>query len=1448
MRRVSFPLLRVALQALIGLVVVVALGLVVLTRTDFGRAEIVRLVERFASSDGMTIRIGRLEGALPAEMRVLDVTIADPRGVWLSLDQADLRWRPLALIRGRLDVELVRLGHLDVARAPDTPASPAPAEPSSGIPQLPFGVSLERLDIARLTLGEPLLGAPAALSLTGMARLVDPAQGLVLDISADRIDSTPGRASIQLNFRPDTQQLKLAVDASEPPGGLVSRLAALRGAPPISLSISGDGPLDDWSGRLRLTMGDKAGAEGEATLKRTGTSRSLDATLLADVGAVLPQDLEPLLGPATIKLDALFADDGAVTLRDVTASNSAFQLSGDGAIAPGGAVAGKARLTIGNAAPFAGFLPKVAGPDGRIIPMASWQSLVADLVLGGTVNAPELSLKVDGREIGVTAAGSRYGAGTVTLTATARGDGPLTAEATRFAVKLNGVADALSASDKAVAAALGPRLTLAAEGRADRSGRLDITSSRIEATPIVATYVGQVDPASVKGKLMIERADMAALRGFVDQDLSGRVRLAADVDAAFDLSRLVVALDGAAQDLKTGIPVADNLIGGRATVKGTVRRAGDGSFGFETFSADAAYVSLTADGSATKERANVVAKIALPELQRLDQRITGRGDISATLTGSLSKLDSRATIALRDAKAMGRPIERLTLNVTAADVLNAPQGELKLDGSVNGKPARGSGQFARKADGAAEVRDLDITLGSVAVRGSLAATPASLVTGQVSVTAGDLRDLAPLVLAEIAGRLELMANFEAPGGKQAARITGSASRIDAFGVTLTDAKINANGRDLFQAPAFSGQVDVDGIATSGLTISRARLTAEGQGNATDLNLTAVVQGADLTTAARITPTDGGIEALIRRLTLTRGQTLSLAPDARFSLRDGTVTLSNVELRAGSGRLTVAGSAGERLDLRVAARAIPLTIAELFAPGLGVTGALNGDVTLTGPAAQPSGRYNLAITNLTAPQISDAGLRPLGVTAEGTLGNGRVNVDARVTGLANSNLQITGSAPMGAGALDIGVNGRIDLGLMNARLSAAGQTLTGQAVTDLRIRGTAAAPTAAGTIRITNGRFQDAANGVTLTNIEAVINGSERELVISSLSARARNGGAITGSGRVALDPSAGFPGQIAIKANNAQLMATPIVNATANADLAIAGALATRPSVTGSIEFSALEITLPKRFPFSATPIPVTRVNAPPAVRARVAAEQRAAAAQAANPFAATLDIRVAARSGIVVRGQGINAQLGGQLTIRGTSAAPQADGAFTLRRGTLSLLGRQLTFTRGEVSLDGDFDPRINFEAESTAAGITARILVTGKASNPQLDFTSSPELPRDEVLARLLFGKPSGSLSTGQAIQLAQALAELTGEGGGPLGAIGSSLGLDSIDLGTTNSDGTGGVAVGIGKQINDRMRLSIRQGATPESSRAAVDIDLGRNIKLEAEAGAGGGAVGVGMEWNY
>ena len=91
----------------------------------------------------------------------------------------------------------------------------------------------------------------------------------------------------------------------------------------------------------------------------------------------------------------------------------------------------------------------------------------------------------------------------------------------------------------------------------------------------------------------------------------------------------------------------------------------------------------------------------------------------------------------------------------------------------------------------------------------------------------------------------------------------------------------------------------------------------------------------------------------------------------------------------------------------------------------------------------------------------------------------------------------------------------------------------------------------------------------------------------------------------------------------------------------------------------------------------------------------------------------------------------------------PQISGGFALRRGTFDLAGTSLKFVRGEVGFAGAglqrrLDPTIDFAAEAAAAGVTAKLGVTGFASAPKIALSSTPELPQDEVLARpaLLFG----------------------------------------------------------------------------------------------------------------
>jgi hypothetical protein len=105
--------------------------------------------------------------------------------------------------------------------------------------------------------------------------------------------------------------------------------------------------------------------------------------------------------------------------------------------------------------------------------------------------------------------------------------------------------------------------------------------------------------------------------------------------------------------------------------------------------------------------------------------------------------------------------------------------------------------------------------------------------------------------------------------------------------------------------------------------------------------------------------------------------------------------------------------------------------------------------------------------------------------------------------------------------------------------------------------------------------------------------------------------------------------------------------------------------------------------------------------------------------------------------------------------------GGFDLLRGSLSLVGKRLIFTRGRVRFDGEVTPELDLVAETSAGGVTARISVTGPAAHSSFAVTSTPALPADEILSRVPFQQPSGSLSPFQALELANSVATLSGRG---------------------------------------------------------------------------------------
>jgi translocation and assembly module TamB len=56
-------------------------------------------------------------------------------------------------------------------------------------------------------------------------------------------------------------------------------------------------------------------------------------------------------------------------------------------------------------------------------------------------------------------------------------------------------------------------------------------------------------------------------------------------------------------------------------------------------------------------------------------------------------------------------------------------------------------------------------------------------------------------------------------------------------------------------------------------------------------------------------------------------------------------------------------------------------------------------------------------------------------------------------------------------------------------------------------------------------------------------------------------------------------------------------------------------------------------------------------------------------------------------------------------------------------------------------------------------------------------------------------------------------------------------------------------VGKRLNDRVYLGVRQGTSPGSSKATIDIDVTKNIRIRGATGADGSTeAGVGVQWDY
>ncbi|MEM7642155.1 MAG: translocation/assembly module TamB domain-containing protein [Pseudomonadota bacterium] len=484
-------------------------------------------------------------------------------------------------------------------------------------------------------------------------------------------------------------------------------------------------------------------------------------------------------------------------------------------------------------------------------------------------------------------------------------------------------------------------------------------------------------------------------------------------------------------------------------------------------------------------------------------------------------------------------------------------------------------------------------------------------------------------------------------------------------------------------------------------------------------------------------------------------------------------------------------------------------------------SLTADGTLTGPA--PQANFDLSVPNI-APLVPDIP-GPLRVTGTAAQRGGAWALDVDAQGPSGVQADVSGLV-QGGGALDLSITGSAPLGLANRILEP--QRLSGTAQFDLSVNGPPALNSVSGTVSTSGAAISlpTLRNGFEDIDATVVLNAGRAQI---DLGAALQSGGRVTVTGPVTL--SAPFDGSLAIgvdvRLEDPALYTTRVVG-----DVAISGPLAGGALISGGLTIDGAEISVPSSGITAIGAIPeLEHVGVPRPVRrtleraGQLDSDGNGAEGGGGGPVYG-LDLFVDAPGRIFIRGRGLDAELGGRLDLAGTTANPIAAGGFSLVRGRLDLLSQRFDLDEGAITFQGDFVPNIRLVANTSTDALDASIIIEGPADEIEVRFESTPEVPEEEILAQIFFGRNLSELSAFQALQLANSVAVLAGRGsGGVLNNIRSSAGLDDLDV-TTNDDGVVGVRAGRALTENIYTDVLIDQDGGAELS---LNLDIREGLTL-------------------
>ncbi len=1452
----------IATGALVLFLAAVVLGAWGAANTEAGRQWLTRQATAALADAGMAAEIQGLAGPLPQRLTLDRLVLRDREGVWLTLEDAEVAWRPLALLTGQLAVTRVTAARLELPRLPAAPEDAAPAPPEDAeapftVPEPPLSLRLDTLRVDRIDLGAPVLGEAASFRLAGQAAA--PAAGaLRSDLKVVRLDDPGGEVTLTAAYAPGEEALDLDLKVAGAAGGLLAGALDLPETAQVSARLQGSGPLDAWEGTLDARLGPDASVA--ARLGIAGR-RTLTVDGRAEVTSLLPPEVRPLVGGAVdLSLRLTSPDFAELRVEEATVRTPTTEVALSGRLDGGaGTLRMAGEITL-----------RDPGPVNALIAPASVAGVSATLSARGPLTAPTTKATLRADE--VAAPEATLAGVAAELDFTPRGDA-LSGE-----MKLSVTGERIGLAMPALAGFDGEAVRLTASGDLKLDAlRLTGAEARLDIAETTLEVSGDADLAAPRAtldyRLALDR--LARLDPAVGLGLAGQGTLSGTVSYGGDEVPLAATVDGDFRDLAwRAQDIVNALAGGRLRLGSRITLAAGGALSVNDLELASDAVRVTGDLAFPADFASLSGEVAaeLPRLdvlsQPLDTPLAGAARLDAKLSGPLADPAVQATVTGRDLRAADTAVSRLTVDATAQQLVSGARGsvDVRAEGTPAG-PLTARTEFALGAD-SLSLRGLRATLEGLRLADGRLDLPLAggAMDGQARIEAGDLGRLAGRFGLALAGRGEASVALAPEPAGQAVRLDAELrdlalpdSDVSARTVTLS-----ARIQNALAAPRGTVEVSLREAAAGAAKLATTELAAEGGLEAATLTLRAEGEAfgpMTLESRARVERADESLTLTLQELVAqVQAQRIALARPATLRQTGETLAVQGLRLESGGGTLALdIEKTATAIDATLRSENLPLALANLALAEPGLSGTLDSDLRLSGPLGAPE-----ASLRLTAREVAttESDLPPLNAELTGQLQGGRLTASGALSGISKSPVELTAElpvrlslAPFAASVVaDAPLQATVDwqgpVAPLMPYVPAGGHRLTGRGEVALELGGTLNDPAPRGFVTLSDATYENFDSGTLLTELQARIEGDGRTLRLVELTARdGGSKGKVRAEGHLDLAALDNPRLELTLTTRKARLVRRDELRARANSDITVSGPL-NDLRVAGTVEVTSAEARIPGSLPPEVAELDVVETDGVQSEAGAGAVEPPPEDATPAPAARVRLDITVKIPNQFFLRGRGLDSEWSGELRVTGTAANPRVIGELNSVRGRISVLNKSFRLASGQVIFDGGdkIEPTVDIRAVSEGEELTATVRVSGPASQPELTLSSIPELPQDEILARLMFGETTGELSPVEAAQLAAAVAELSGAtGGGPgiLDRLRRLAGVDVLELGGEGA----GTSVKAGKYLSEDVFVGVEQGIEQDSSQVSVEVDLTDNIAVESNVGATGQSdVGIQFKWDY